>query len=151
MPNTTKKTRPASPYLFQIHQDRRKLAEHVCDGCCLGRGNMAEIAGLVLGGIPLVVGALKMLCVAFKTFHRDDLEIHTFRTGIFLQCRPLENTLERMGLPADATRDALEARIRLAFSDRQIELLSVFNCIHEVTQELRTGLHLDVLKETEAS
>ncbi|KAK0711814.1 hypothetical protein B0H67DRAFT_491356 [Lasiosphaeris hirsuta] len=85
---------------------------------------MAEVVGLVLGGIPLAIWALGKFSEALDAFHGDQFEIKTFQTDLTLQFRRLELTLDRMGLPlgSNPSRRELEAAIKEKFSDMETVL-----------------------------
>ncbi|EFQ96821.1 hypothetical protein MGYG_08744 [Nannizzia gypsea CBS 118893] len=74
---------------------------------------MAEITGLVLSGIPLVLWALEKYSEPYETFHNYHVSIETFRARLDMQHKQLQTTLRNIGLiepSIDELRECLEAK-----------------------------------------
>ena len=83
----------------------------------------AEVAGIVLGGIPLVILALEKYAEPFDAFHRYRTLIETLRTDLILQTRQLDTTLSNIGLANNPLREALREYFDTKFTDHSCELV----------------------------
>lgn len=105
---------------------------------------MAEVAGLVLGGIPLVILALEKYAEPFATYHRYRISIEDFRSDLIIQKRQLHTTISGIGLGSDATWEDLRECLERQFPDVAEELLSIFRRMNGLTAKLLKDLDVDV-------
>ncbi|KAJ5773291.1 hypothetical protein N7457_008187 [Penicillium paradoxum] len=104
---------------------------------------MAEVAGLVLGGLPLAIWALEKYAEPFQAFHNYRTSIETFRTDLILQNRQLETTLCNIGLGKKPSSKELRECFDTKFSSISRELMSLFQRMDEVTCSLLKNLDID--------
>lgn len=105
---------------------------------------MAEIAGLVLGGIPLVILALEKYAEPFSAYHRYRVSIEDFRSDLIIQRRQLHTTISTIGLSDDSTTEELRECLERQFPDVAEELMSIFRRMNGLTAELLKDLDVDV-------
>ena len=105
---------------------------------------MAEVAGLVLGGIPLVIWALERYMEPLEAFHRYRTSIETFRTDLILQNRQLQTTFRNIGLGSEPTSEELRECFDAKFSSISRELMSIVQRMDDVTARLMKNLDIDV-------
>ena len=105
---------------------------------------MAEIAGLVLGGIPLAIWALEKYAEPFEAFHRYRTSIDTFRADLILQKWQLQTTLSNVGLHADPSTKELRECFETKYPEICHQLMSIIERMDEVTAALLKTLDLDV-------
>ncbi|EAW17235.1 uncharacterized protein NFIA_005990 [Aspergillus fischeri NRRL 181] len=86
---------------------------------------MAEVAGLVLGGIPLAVWALERYVEPFEAFHEYRTSIETFRTDLILQNRQLHTTFCNVGLGKEPSSEELRECFDSKFPSISRELMSI--------------------------
>ncbi|KAF4336912.1 hypothetical protein FBEOM_9211 [Fusarium beomiforme] len=104
---------------------------------------MAEVAGLVLGGIPIAVWALEKYAEPIDTLHHYHTAIETLRADLVLQKRQLETTLNSVGLkePSGAElRECLEAK----FPSIHKELITIIDRMDNITSKLLKDLDIDI-------
>ncbi|KAJ5084247.1 hypothetical protein NUU61_008826 [Penicillium alfredii] len=105
---------------------------------------MAEIAGLVLGGIPIAIWALEKYVEPFEAFHNYRTSIETFRTDLILQHRQLQITLCNIGLDDEPSSEELRECFETKFPGISRELTSIVQRMDQVTAVLLRGLDIDV-------
>ncbi|KAL4988839.1 hypothetical protein BDW68DRAFT_176506 [Aspergillus falconensis] len=105
---------------------------------------MAEVSGLVLGGIPLAIWALEKYAEPFEAFHNYRTSIETFRADLILQHRQLQTTLCNIGLGNEPSSEELRECFDTEFSDISCELMSIVQRMDDVTAGLLKNLNIDV-------
>ncbi|KAI0538722.1 hypothetical protein GGR58DRAFT_283322 [Xylaria digitata] len=105
---------------------------------------MAELAGLVLGALPLAIWALERYSEPLETFHRYRTTIESFRSQIIIQNYQLEKTLLNLGLRKDASREELQQCFEAKFPQISRELIFIVRQIDEVTTELIKSLDVSI-------
>lgn len=104
---------------------------------------MAEIAGLVLGGLPIAIWALEKYVEPLQAFHNYRTSIETFRTNLILQNRQLQTTLCNLGLD-EPSREELRKCFDTKFSSISHELIFIVQRMDDVTAGLLKSLDIDV-------
>ncbi|SPO04608.1 uncharacterized protein DNG_07293 [Cephalotrichum gorgonifer] len=104
---------------------------------------MAEIAGLVLGGIPLIIWALDRYAEPFEAFHHYRTSIETLRTDLVLQNRQLQTTLSNIGLDNEPTIDELRECFATKFPSISRELESIIQRMGTAIYVLMKKLNID--------
>lgn len=105
---------------------------------------MAEIAGLVLGGIPIAIWALEKYAEPLGAFHNYRTSIDTFRADLILQNRQLQTTLCNIGLGNEPSKEELRKCFDTKFSSISRELVSIVQRMDDVTAGLLKSLDIDV-------
>ncbi|CAI7662833.1 unnamed protein product [Penicillium glandicola] len=105
---------------------------------------MAEIAGLVLGGIPLAIWALEKYVEPLEAFHNYRISIETFRTDLIFQNRQLQTTLCNLGLGNEPSREELRKCFDTKFPSISRELISIVQRMDDVTAGLLKSLDIDI-------
>ncbi|KAL9616955.1 MAG: hypothetical protein Q9160_008225 [Pyrenula sp. 1 TL-2023] len=77
---------------------------------------MAEVTGLVLGGIPVVLWALEQYRESVKSYWKYEESIMTLRDQLFVQREQLQATLNRLGLHGPSN-DELQRILALIYPD----------------------------------
>ncbi|KAF2126776.1 hypothetical protein P153DRAFT_424745 [Dothidotthia symphoricarpi CBS 119687] len=95
---------------------------------------MAEIGGLVLGGIPIVIWVLEKYREPFETFHRYHDTISTFRANLVLQNRHLRKSLASLGLDDNPSIDELRECFDNNFPDDSNELMIIPRTVSDRAQ-----------------
>lgn len=104
-----------------------------------------EVAGVVLGGIPLVLYALDNYHRAWnpaKDYWQWGSTISTIRMNIFLQKQQLDTTLSNLGLH-DPTRIELEERLRQQYPDKFEMFMQIIDAMEENVANLMEMLDID--------
>lgn len=104
---------------------------------------MAEVAGLVLGGIPLAIWALEKYAEPYEAFHNYRMSIETFRTNLILQNRQLQTTLSNIGLGIKPSNEELRVCFETKFSSISRELIFIINRMDDVTVGLMKNLDIE--------
>ncbi|KAJ5173649.1 uncharacterized protein N7500_001580 [Penicillium coprophilum] len=105
---------------------------------------MADIAGLVLGGIPIAIWALEKYVEPFEAFHNYRISIETFRTALIFQNRQLQTTLCNLGLDNDPSREELRQCFDTKFPSISRELIYIVQRMDDVTAALLKSLDIDI-------
>ncbi|KAI0868908.1 hypothetical protein GGS24DRAFT_185442 [Hypoxylon argillaceum] len=105
---------------------------------------MAELAGLVLGALPIAIWALEKYSEPFETFHRYHTTIQSFRAQLIIENYQLEKTLSSLGLRKNATRQELQACFEIKFPQICHELVVVVQQMNDVTTELTRSLDVSI-------
>lgn len=104
-----------------------------------------EVAGVVLGGIPLVLYALDNYHRAWNPA-KDILQwgstISTIQMNIFLQKQQLDTTLSNLGLH-DPTRIELEERLRQHYPDKFEMFMQIIDAMEDNVANLMEMLDID--------
>lgn len=108
---------------------------------------MAEIAGLVVGGIPLAIWALEKYAEPLGAFNKYRTSIETFRTDLILQKRQLQTTLSNIGLPDNPSNEELRQCFELKFPDISRELMSIIRRMDDATAALLKTLEVDITRK----
>ena len=104
---------------------------------------MAEVAGLVLGGIPLAIWALERYAEPFEAFNDYRNSIETFRTMLVLQNRQLQTTLSHVGLSSDPSTHELRECLETKFPAIHSDLMFIIQRMDAVTTTLLKDLNVD--------
>ncbi|KAI0490376.1 hypothetical protein F4859DRAFT_520195 [Xylaria cf. heliscus] len=105
---------------------------------------MAEIAGLVLGALPIAIWALEKYSEPFENLHKCRMSIESFRAQIMIQNYQLKTTLANVGLRKDASREQLQECFEAKFPQISNELTFIVQQMDEVTMELLTSLNVSI-------
>ena len=105
---------------------------------------MAEIAGLVVGGIPLAIWVLERYSEPYEAYTKYHTSIETLREGLILQRKYLQTTLFNIGLPEDPSIDELRENFKTKFPDISQQLMSIIHRMDNVTAELLRTLDVDI-------
>jgi hypothetical protein len=104
---------------------------------------MAELAGVVLGGIPIVLWALKEYHDPVKSYRKYDMTLSTLRDNIFVQQQQLRSTFGLIGLgqpSVDELRECLEEK----YPSQQKEFLSIIRRMDKIINDLLHKLDVDM-------
>jgi hypothetical protein len=93
------------------------------------------IAGLVLGGIPILIWAVEKYHDPVKDYWRYDETLSTLRDNLFVQEKQLSITLENIGLQ-DPSPEEFEAFISHRFSGQRTEYLSIVAHMDDIVKGL---------------
>jgi hypothetical protein len=104
---------------------------------------MAEVAGLVLGAIPIAIWAFEKYQEPFIAYTKYDNAINTLKNNLQIQKTILDDTLGRMG-PEDPTPEELSDCFVRRFPDRDEQLLFIVRQMDSLAAELMEGLMVDV-------
>ena len=105
---------------------------------------MAEIAGLVLGSIPLVICALEKYAEPFGDVHQHRISIETLRTDLILQNRQLQITLANVGLGEEPSKDELREYFENRFPNTCGQLIFIIQRMDDLISGLLTDLEISV-------
>jgi hypothetical protein len=105
---------------------------------------MAEVAGFVLGGIPIAIWVLEKYAEPFETFHNYSISIETLKTSLVLQDRQLQATLSGIGLSRESSIDELRECFDTKFPDISHELMFTVQRMEKVTADLLKNLNTDI-------
>lgn len=109
------------------------------------RLSMADIAGLVLGGLPIALYCLDNYrrCLDSVTdWRRYEDTLKPIRNNVFLQQEQLNATLRTLGLHDPSPGD-LQDCLRVNFPDRYDKFLSILERMGEIIQEMMDKLDVD--------
>jgi len=110
-----------------------------------------ELAGLVLGGIPVAIWALEKYAEPFEAFHDYRTSIETLSAELTLQNRHLQTTLTNIGLPSDPSPEELCECFKTKFPAISRDLLIIIQQMDKVTLALMEKLQIDVNQKVGAS
>lgn len=105
---------------------------------------MAEVAGLVLGGIPLAIWALEKYAEPLEAYHNYHTSIETFQTDLILQHKQFQTTLCNIGLGNEPSSEELSECFETKFPGISRELMSIVQRMDHVTAGLLKNLDVDV-------
>jgi hypothetical protein len=105
---------------------------------------MAEVAGLALGVLPIIIWALEKYSEPFETFHKYHTTIESFRSQIIIQQYQLEKTLSNIGLSKNASREELQECFEAKFPQISHELTFIVRQMDDVTMELIKSLNVSI-------
>ncbi|KAM0418720.1 hypothetical protein ACHAPT_012318 [Fusarium lateritium] len=103
---------------------------------------MAEVAGLVLGGIPIAIWALEKYAEPFEAHQNYSITIQTFRADLNMQRYHLEKTLSRMGLENPSTAELREC-LKAKFPSIHEDMSVIIRAMDERTSKLLRDLKID--------
>ena len=103
---------------------------------------MTEVAGLVLGGIPLVLRALDKYRDPVKDYLRYDSTLATLRDNIFIQQQQLNITLGNIGLYQPGLEE-LEDHLQSKYPGKQTEFMSIIGHMDRIIKKLMDNLDID--------
>lgn len=104
---------------------------------------MAEIAGLVIGGIPLVLKALEYYHEPVRDYWRYDSTLGTIRSNIFIQQEQLDVTLSKLGLDR-LTPSQLEQHLKQQFPGKYSEYMTIFGRMGMIVKNMMDKLDIDI-------
>lgn len=105
---------------------------------------MAEVAGLVLGVIPIIISALEKYAEPFDSYHHYRASIESFQTALSLQNRHLQTTLSNIGLDSKPSSEELRECFDTKFPEISRELMFVVQRINDIIAGLMRNLDIDV-------
>jgi hypothetical protein len=103
---------------------------------------MAEVAGLVLGGIPIAIWALEKYAEPFETHQNYYVAIQTLRADLTMQKSQLEITLRNIGLENPSV-DELQECLSAKFPGIHQDLVVIIKAMDERTSKLLRDLEID--------
>ncbi|KAL1895592.1 hypothetical protein Sste5346_005061 [Sporothrix stenoceras] len=103
---------------------------------------MAEVAGLVLGGIPLVISAVELIAEPLESYKDYHMNVLIFHSCLKIQKQKLEVTLSNIGLDRP-TKDELRECINTKFPTIADEILYIYECIEKEMVKLMRKLGID--------
>lgn len=109
-----------------------------------------ELAGVVLGGIPVAIWALEKYAEPLETFTNYHIAIQTLKANLQMQYWQLEKTLASVGLYSP-TREELRRCFEAKYPDKHRELLFIVQRMEEITAELMNYLSVDIDKKVRLS
>lgn len=104
---------------------------------------MAEIAGLVLGGIPIAIWALDKYAEPLETYHHYRTTISTIRTDLDLQRIQFEATLRSVGLQNPSPVEIQEC-LEGKFPGTHQVLIDIIKAMDERMSKLLGDLEIDI-------
>ena len=104
---------------------------------------MAEVAGVVLGGIPIALKALEKYHKSVKDYSNYDITLSTLRDNIFLQQQQLRATMSLIGHDRPDF-DEVQEYLKEKFPDQQREFLSIIQRMNKITKNLLEELKVDM-------
>ena len=107
-----------------------------------GAETMAEIAGVVLGGIPIALWAFDRYREPVESYCKYDMTLSTLQDNIFIQQQQLRTTLGLIGLDQPCFHEVQEW-IREKYPSRHEEILSIVAQMDRVTKSLLDKLEVD--------
>ncbi|KAI8719838.1 hypothetical protein NCS52_00766000 [Fusarium sp. LHS14.1] len=104
---------------------------------------MAEVAGLVLGAIPIAIWALEKYAEPFETHQNYYVAIQTLRADLTMQKSQLEITLRNIGLE-NPSMDELQDCLCAKFPSIHQDLVIIINAMNERASKLLGDLDVDI-------
>ncbi|KAF9641769.1 hypothetical protein BFW01_g1752 [Lasiodiplodia theobromae] len=101
---------------------------------------MTEIAGLVLGGIPIAIWALEKYAEPLVVSNNS---IETFRANLIMQKRHLQTTLSNIGLGSEPSIEELHECFKTKYSGIFPQLMFIVQRMDDVTAELMKNLDIN--------
>ncbi|RSL99814.1 hypothetical protein CEP52_009471 [Fusarium oligoseptatum] len=103
---------------------------------------MAEVAGLVLGAIPIAIWALEKYAEPFETHQNYYISIQTLRADLIMQKSQLEITLRNIGLENPSV-DELQECLSAKFPSIHKDLIVIIKAMDERASKLLGDLDID--------
>jgi hypothetical protein len=107
---------------------------------------MAEVAGIVLGGIPVALWALQRYhdaAKSYRNFRKYDMTLSTLRDNIFVQQQQLHITIGLIGLDQPSINE-LQERIQESYPRQQREIISIIGHMDQIIRGLLDKLEIDM-------
>jgi hypothetical protein len=104
---------------------------------------MAEVAGLVLGGIPIAIWALEKYAEPFEAHRNYHITIQTLRADLTMQRNQLEITLRNIGLENPSTAELQEC-LRSKFPSIHQDIVTIIKAMDERASKLLEDLDIDI-------
>lgn len=104
---------------------------------------MTELAGLVLGAIPIGIWALEKYQEPYEAYTNYHNTINTLKVNLRIQKMHLDTTLESIGLQ-DPTPQELQDCLVSKFPDSHSELLFIIRQMDNLTATLMENLMVDI-------
>ncbi|KAI0098655.1 hypothetical protein GGR51DRAFT_537941 [Nemania sp. FL0031] len=105
---------------------------------------MAELAGLVLGALPIAIWALEKYSEPLDILHRYRTTIQTFRAQLVIERYQLEETLSSLGLEKNASKQELQDCFQDKFPQICDELVLAIQQMNDVAMELTRSLDVSL-------
>ena len=105
---------------------------------------MAEIVGIVLGGIPLAIWALEKYAEPLEAWHDYRGSIESLHFDLNLQHRQLHVTLSNIGLPDKPSVDELREAFESKYPEISRELMAIIRRMDQTTAGLLRTLDVDI-------
>ena len=104
---------------------------------------MAEVAGLVLGGIPVAIWALEKYAEPVETYWKYHIEVSTLRAELTMQKCHLQRTFSGVGLDRPSV-DELKECFNTRFPNIARDLIVIVQRMDDITAELLKNLDIDI-------
>ncbi|KAI8691968.1 hypothetical protein NCS56_00191100 [Fusarium sp. Ph1] len=104
---------------------------------------MAEVAGLVLGGIPIAIWALEKYAEPFEAHQNYYIAIQTLHADLKMQKSQLEITLRNIGLESPSVAELQEC-LGAKFPSIHQDLVTIIKAMDERTSKLLGDLDIDI-------
>jgi hypothetical protein len=104
---------------------------------------MAEIAGVVLGGIPIVLLALEKYHDRVKSYWKYEGVLSTLRNNIFVQQQQLRITLSLIGLNQPSVAELQEC-LKEKYPNQHKEFMSIIGHMDQIIKGLLDKLEIDM-------
>lgn len=104
---------------------------------------MAEVAGLVLGAIPLAIWALEKYAEPFEEFRHYRESILTFRSNLKIQYHLLQITLENVGIDITSSDSEMRICFQNKAPDIVDELMVTVRNMNDIILKLLNNLGID--------
>jgi hypothetical protein len=101
------------------------------------------IAGLVLGGILIVIWALEKYHDPVKSFWKYDDTLSTLRDNLFVQKEQLAVTMKNIGL-YEPTAQEFEEFVTRKFPNQRAEYISIMKHMDDIVKDLMDKLDIDI-------
>ena len=104
-----------------------------------------EVAGVLLGGVPLVLWALDNYMKAWnpaKDYWRWGSTIATIRMNIFLQQQQLDVTFSNLGLPPNATKSEVESILQRQYPSKHAAFMEIIGEMERIVNQLMKSLDI---------
>lgn len=108
-----------------------------------------EVAGVVLGGIPLILLALdnyRRVIKTFKDYFRYDALLNRLKDYLFIQQEQYKITLGSIGL-SDMSLDDIEAHLRARHPHKCDRFMSIIRRMNEIAQTVANKLDVDPINK----
>ncbi|KAF7505309.1 hypothetical protein GJ744_001012 [Endocarpon pusillum] len=104
---------------------------------------MAELAGLALGGLPIVLWSLEKYHDPVRSCWRYDETLSSLRDNIFIQQEQLFKTMKNIGLHEPSLED-LEEYLRIQHPNKCTEYISIVGHMGDIIKKLMEKLDIDI-------
>jgi len=106
----------------------------------------AEVAGLLLGGIPIAIWALEKYAEPWETYHDYRRAMETLQADLKMQQRQLELTFANVGL-CQPSMGELRNCFETEYPEIASELLVIVERMEDIVADLLKDLRVDINKK----